>query len=142
LGGVNDSHVPTDYDRACAIEGYLGLIDVGVGTGLVLDDEPMQTSFLPVPQQKGVILIRWEWANDEGAILRELAEIQEELWNQTDLSFGVNEGVLVLFDAACSGQHTGDSLELSLTKGEYSIATAHFQPDNETSLVLHRMTRR
>src|SRR3954470_20357711 len=41
------SDTPTDYDRACVVEGYAGLIDVGECSALVLGDDPASTTFLP-----------------------------------------------------------------------------------------------
>src|SRR5438270_663817 len=45
------SHDPndpaTDYDRACDIKDYLGLIEIGAGKGLVLGGEPLSTAWWP-----------------------------------------------------------------------------------------------
>ena len=46
-----------DYGRACDVDGYIGLIDVGHTTALVLGDHPARTTFLP----------------DHGILLREIA---------------------------------------------------------------------
>jgi hypothetical protein len=40
----------TDYDRACDVTGYLGLLSIGTGHGLVLGDELHATAWL-APQQ-------------------------------------------------------------------------------------------
>src|SRR4051812_20544359 len=55
----------SDYDRACAVQGYLGLMRVGPGEGLVLGDEPMQTAWWRSAGQDADTLIRWQWADDE-----------------------------------------------------------------------------
>jgi hypothetical protein len=36
-----------DYGRACGVDGYLGLIDVGAAQALVLGDMPARTMFIP-----------------------------------------------------------------------------------------------
>lgn len=36
-----------DYGRACEVDGYVGLIDVGAAQALVLGDMPARTTFLP-----------------------------------------------------------------------------------------------
>jgi hypothetical protein len=129
----------TDYDRACAIEDYLGCIDIGPGKGLVLDDEPMQTTWLPFPKEQGGMFVRWQWAPDEASVIKTLGELQEELWHSTNLSFWVNDGVLLLFDAACPGSDIDSSLTIELVAGRYFIDSAAAQPDEETSLILHRL---
>ena len=37
----------TDYDRACDVNYYLGLIEIGAGKGLVLGGEPLSTAWWP-----------------------------------------------------------------------------------------------
>jgi hypothetical protein len=51
----------------------------------------------------------------------------------------VNDGVLLLFDAACPGSDIDSSLTIELVAGRYSIDSAIAQPDEETSLILHRL---
>lgn len=59
-----------DYGRACAVSGYLGLIDVGPAKALVLGDAPAPTTFLP---ELGIFL-RWVAADSTADILRAAAE--------------------------------------------------------------------
>jgi hypothetical protein len=138
-GGSLTPPVETDYDRACAIENYLGLISVGPGYGLVLGDEPMQTSWLPLPRERGGILIRWQWASDASAVVRALRQLSEELWQADNISFFKNQKPLLLFDAAYHGSDIASSLAIELDAGQYRIESANYQPDKETSLVLHRL---
>jgi hypothetical protein len=44
-----DGHVEnwSDYGRACAVEGYIGVIALGQRQSLVLGDEPAMTTYLP-----------------------------------------------------------------------------------------------
>jgi hypothetical protein len=139
-GGAFAPQDETDYDRACAIEDYVGLISVGPGYGLVLGDEPMQTSWSTLTEENGGVLVRWQWARNENAVIRTLHQVPEELWTHTDLSFSKTEGPLLLFDAACPGKNIVSSLTIDLGRGRYSIDFAHYQPDRETSLILHRLT--
>jgi hypothetical protein len=131
----------TDYERASAIEDYVGVISVGSGYGLVLGDEPMQTSWLPLKKEKVGMLVRWQWASDEGAVIRSLTDLQqeEELWHPRNFSFLVENGPLLLFDAASPGTDIPTSLAVELEAGEYSIDCAVFQPNKETSLIVHRL---
>jgi immunity protein 21 of polymorphic toxin system len=54
---IGDTDTPDDYDRACAVEDFAAVIDVGTGDAqaLVLGDEPAMTCFLPDRN----IFIRW-----------------------------------------------------------------------------------
>ncbi|HEY5838764.1 MAG TPA: Imm21 family immunity protein [Pyrinomonadaceae bacterium] len=131
---------PADYDRACSIEDYVGLIAVGTGEALVLGDEPMQTSWLAVSDREG-ILIRWQWAADEESVRNTLHEIIEAAWESTDVRFEIKTGELLLFDAAYPGDEIESSLVINLSAGEYSVNTAFWRPEDETSLILHRLRR-
>jgi hypothetical protein len=130
----------TDYDRACSIEDYVGLIAVGTGEALVLGDEPMQTSWLTLSDRNG-ILIRWQWAADEESVRNTLNEITEAAWQPTDVLFQSKTDELLLFDAASPGDEIESSLVINLSAGEYSVDTAFWQPNDETSLILHRLRR-
>lgn len=46
---VGDATAPDDYDRACAVDGLAGVIDVGEDGAqvLVLADEPATTCYVP-----------------------------------------------------------------------------------------------
>src|SRR6185295_11862206 len=50
-----DGGPATDYDRACDVAGYLGVIPVGTGTGLVLGDQPLSTGWWPLKNGSGVL---------------------------------------------------------------------------------------
>jgi immunity protein 21 of polymorphic toxin system len=135
------SQSQTDYDRACKVQGYLGVINVNAGQGLVLGDEPMQTSWLPLSEQLGGILIRWQWAPDEKHVNEAMTDLSRIARQPPSLTFGVSDKVLLLFDAACSGNDPGDALRIDLLPGQYSIESTHYEPDEETSLILHRLSR-
>src|SRR5438105_1432795 len=64
----------TDYHRACQIEDYCGIIRVGDGVGIVLGDEPPQTTWIAIGSQCGV-LVRWKYANDEVSVIKHLQMI-------------------------------------------------------------------
>ena len=54
----SDADAPTsDYERACAVADYTGVIPVGSGEGLVLGDEPNDTTWVALA--RGGILVRW-----------------------------------------------------------------------------------
>jgi len=140
----------TDYDRACDVQGYLGLLDIGAGQGIVLGDEPLGTAW----QASAVagesddatsgILIRWVYATSEAEVMEALTHVPETAWRDDGLLLSVGREPLYLLDAAYAGSELeGDNhLTIELLPGRYSMATAEYEPDSHTSLLLHRLTRR
>jgi hypothetical protein len=128
----------TDYDRACDVDDYLGLIDVGYGKGLVLGQEPFMTTWLP--QNDGGVLVRWVFAEDEEKVLTTASSIPNESYQDSGLSFVVGDSSLVLL-AACesSKDQIYPRLEFEVTRGQYRILTTHYDADENTSLLCHRL---
>jgi hypothetical protein len=146
-GGYPDPAVPfdapgTDYARACAIEDALRLLTVGPGSGLVLGDEPLATAWWPATDWQGGVLIRWRWADDEAACRVALGRLTSLAWSDASLALPVPTGRAVLFDAAYRGWYIEASLMLELAPGTYDVESVEYAPDEETALLLHRLTLR
>jgi hypothetical protein len=46
---------------------------------------------------------------------------------------------MIVFDSACAGKDVGDAhLTFDLPPGAYSILTKQFQPDERTSVLVHK----
>jgi len=132
-----------DYDRACGIDDYLGLLDVGSGRALVLGEEPMPTAWLPLSGSAEGMVVRWQWADDDESVVEAIADLSKASWEATGIVFDVADRSVVLFDATCSGKdpdcnRTGCKLNIVLKEKRYSIETAHYTPDENTALILHR----
>lgn len=128
-----------DYDRACGIDDYLGLLDVGSGRALVLGEEPMSTAWLSEPG----MFVRWQYADDNESVEEAIADLSKASWEATAIVVDVTDSSLVLFDAACSGEdpdcnRSGCKLNIALKEKRYLIETAHYTPDENTALILHR----
>ena len=139
----------TDYDRACDVQGWLGLLDIGAGQGLVLGDEPLSTTW-QAPLASGEsdhdtsgILIRWVYGNSQAEVMEALKHVPETAWRDDGLLLCVGREPLYLLDAAYAGSELegDDHLTIHLPPGRYSIATAEYAPDSQTSLLLHRLTK-
>src|SRR5687767_11542320 len=52
---------PSDYDRACSVQGTTAIIPVGDRDALVLAGEPFETTWIPRSSSAGEI-VRWEYA--------------------------------------------------------------------------------
>ncbi|WP_373926529.1 Imm21 family immunity protein [Paludisphaera borealis] len=143
--GGDASRFRSDYDRACAVDDYLGSLNVGVGRALILGDEPMMTAF--VPQPAGGLLVRWMYGEDDGAVSRAVCAIPVEVWKTTPHQLPVGWGEILVFDSAYPGDALPVSIEggttpwlrIALPQGNYHIDTAVYCPDESTSLVLHRL---
>ncbi|WP_396448316.1 Imm21 family immunity protein [Actinomadura sp.] len=127
-GGVADDDGPVetwgDYGRACAVEGYIGLVDVGAGQGLVLGDEPAITTYLPDER----LFVRWAAADSEAELLAAArSALRDVRWDAgEDLVWDV-DGPVVLIDAAWPGAtpEPGNHLRIDLPPGSYRVRAAY-----------------
>jgi hypothetical protein len=137
------SRGPTDYDRACDVDDYLGLIEVGPGTGLVLGDAPLPTAWVVDQSDSVGYLARWIQADpdlDVRQVIRSNAANLE--WNPS-VSFALDASPLVLFDAAQPGDAVGrQQLRIQFVPGQYDVATAEYCGDKDERLLLHRFLKR
>lgn len=83
----NWSGIDGGYDRACEIEDWLGVIKLEGKEVLVVADEPMQTTALPLSD--AYLLIRWNCTLNEKSVERHLVIV-----NQLDFP---GPGILVDF---------------------------------------------
>lgn len=130
----------SDYDRACDVSDYVGVIPVGVGSGLVLADEPLPTRW--IPSRDGGVLARWIFAPSDAVAEQALTKLPTALPWESVGTFSVHSSPLRLIDSA----DTGADLILSNTRidvppGNYEIMWARFDYDPETAFLLIRLTR-
>lgn len=97
-----EAGISEDYDRACEVEGWAGMLDVG-GSGaraLVLADEPATSRYLP--EQR--VFVRWLAADSESELLAAadtvLADRDIE-WD--DVGVWERDGPAVLMDSTTPG---------------------------------------
>ncbi|MGI5507600.1 Imm21 family immunity protein [Streptomyces sp. CA-106131] len=132
LGADSDEH-RADYESACEVDDWIGLISVGQEFGLVLGGEPASTAFLP---QHG-LFVRWCAAESEAEFLEGVgAAIEVAVW-EPELLWDVS-GPVVLPDAVWSGSEFEgeDHVRVALEPGRYAVCAAYVEPNPLTSLVL------
>ncbi|TWD25656.1 immunity protein 21 of polymorphic toxin system [Streptomyces sp. T12] len=131
--GADGEETESDYDRACEVDGLVGLLPVGDAAALVLGDEPAATAFLP----EHSVLVRWIAGHAEEDLLASVpAALATAQWRQE--TRWMVPGPVVLFDAAWPGAHAAgtDHARLALAPGSYSLRAAQASPGPETWLVL------
>lgn len=96
---------PDDYDRACAVEGWAGIIPVGAqASGLVLADEPALTCYLP----ERSVFVRWLAADSETELLNAAEAVLNDPATQwEDCGVWVSDGPAVLMGSAEAGADLG-----------------------------------
>lgn len=126
-----------DYGRASAVEGYAGVIDVDGTPALVLGDDPAPTAFVPLHS----LFVRKLAADSEEAALGAL-ERAMEIASWEVATYWEVQGPVVLFDSAFSAADVGStsSLHINLAPGRYVVESAYVEPDDDTWLVLIRLT--
>lgn len=130
----------TDYDRACDVEDYLGLIRVDEAQALVLSDAPFATTWFP--SSDGGVFIRWVYADSDAEVMDAFNRIPDEAYKDTELSLSVEDSTLVLFAACESGdEQIYSRLQIQLPLGRYRIFTCEYEESERTSIICHRLRR-
>lgn len=125
----------SDYDRAGEIEDYVGLLDVGEYTALVLS-MPDHTSYVSI--NSGMfLLVRWIGADSEEQILNTLRKLNlDQPWIDTNVRIRFRSSELVLFDSVYAGNEVTDSLIMNISPGNYRVSILSYQPNIQTDLLL------
>jgi Immunity protein 21 len=137
----NWNGIEGDYQRACEIDGYLGLIEVGGTIGVVLGDEPMRTT-ISNDNNSTAYIIRWCFAPNEKIVLEEIHRIGDFKFPKSN-EFMPIDSSLVVFDSSLVGNKIPDSdkLSIDLIPGKYEVSTCLHKPDSTMFLVVHRLQK-
>ncbi|MFG2325767.1 immunity 21 family protein [Streptomyces sp. NBC_01723] len=136
--GADGEDADSDYDRACEVDGYVGLLPVGDSTALVLGDEPASTAYLP---EHGTF-VRWCAADSEDEVLAGVpAALHTAEW-EPEVAWRV-PGPVLLFDAAWPGaaSERAGRVRVALDPGRYAVRAAEARPGAETWLSLVQLRR-
>ncbi|ARF59234.1 hypothetical protein B1H19_04695 [Streptomyces gilvosporeus] len=134
LGGFDGPFSsPGDYDRACEVEGWAGVISVGAdgAMALVLADEPATTCFVP----EKLMFVRWLAADSEAELFAAAEHVlagRDTAWE--DCGLWVTHGPAVLMDSAEAGAALGteypgggrpDQAPVPLPAGRWRVRAVH-----------------
>ncbi|MER6133193.1 immunity 21 family protein [Streptomyces sp. NPDC001815] len=136
--GADGDELASDYDRACEVEGFVGLLPVGNATALVLGEDPAATAYLP---EHGTF-VRWFAGASESELLAGVpAALDTAAWGR-EVHWEV-PGAVVLFDAAWPGEESTKTghLRIALAPGRYAVRAARAEPGPETWLGLVQLRR-
>ncbi|WP_194869403.1 Imm21 family immunity protein [Myxococcus sp. AB025B] len=93
---------PADYEEACGIEDYLGLLCREWGDVLVLGDEPLRTGVVARPE--GPVIVRWMFAPSTERLLDVALHAKlDELSALETLRVGLRDEVYGIFDSGADG---------------------------------------
>ena len=140
-----------DYDWACSISDYIGIIKKNKFCALVLNGEPLSTTVYPLSKQE-IIIARWEWGESEEVVEKYISKYLLNCFSQKAVEkrhYFIKSGKLLLFDAAASGrepvvEESGKDApgeEINLKKDEYTIYTNEYQPNDKNFLILHKIVK-
>jgi hypothetical protein len=133
--------VATDYDIACDVEVYLGLINVGEGKALVLGGDELATTWFPVFENQEGILIRWNYGNSESKVIEFAKAALGKFEKDEVVEFTLEDSELILFVAAESGNDKiYPRLNFNLSSGTYKISTIE-REDEQTSVICHHFRK-
>ncbi len=139
LGSAADSNA-TDYDRACEVSTYIGKIQIGDRSAMILGDMPMETAIW-IPPLKLPSIVRVVYKDPDAdiwAVLTKFGSL-DSVAAVEKMPFQVVSGEMTLFDSACTASEISraTSLALRLPKNDYEVRTLAFEPDERTAVVVH-----
>lgn len=109
-----------DYDRACGVGEYSGVLDVGPGQAFILADGTMMTAFLPLPD--GGMFVSWGHADSVREAQRAVSDVPDGLWQPTGEEWRMVGGPILVFTAAALGDSIPEGRGPKATSMSRSIA--------------------
>jgi hypothetical protein len=134
----------SDYDRACDVRGQLAVLDIGDTHAIALADAPDATLWWRLSADSGYF-VRCRFCDKDDAVRAALEDVPERLFKRGQARFAFERGPLILFDSSVPGREfrtlagVSGHQRIDLPPGTYTIETAEYEPDRETSLLLHRL---
>jgi hypothetical protein len=129
-----------DYDEACGVEEYLGLLTREWGHVLVLGDEPLRTAVVKRPE--GPAIVRWMYAPSAEELLDAALKVDLDAMRPVEtITVGLRNGPYAIFDSGADGS-SAKRLEFTPPPGARMIRTYVAKDDaKEIGMILHRFGR-
>ncbi|XXF79201.1 Imm21 family immunity protein [Myxococcaceae bacterium GXIMD 01537] len=128
---------PSDYDVACGVDGYVGVMTRHGRQVLVLNDEPLQTAIVRANWHG---FVRWVYAPSKSIAETSLATMSSEGWGASleTVVLRVDEPSHLLMDAGALGMPrdgVGD-LRMELDVGTYDVRVHEFAPSDDVKFLV------
>lgn len=116
-----------DYDRACDVQDYVGILDLDSGKAVVLGQDPLAATWQAIPG--GGVLIARLYTSEVGTP-SSLPPVSSLDWHEVGV-IEYDGSPLVLFDSTEVGweEPVFPSLEVEIAAGRYSVAHAKLATD-------------
>ncbi len=128
-----------DYGRACAVDGYIGLIEVGPAYALVLGDDPARTTF----HAERNLLIRTLAIDDDTDLDVLIDRVLPTIDWDEQLTWDVPSPA-VLFDSVYSYAQVTEAgeehLRIELAAGHHTVRAAYIKIPDKAWLILIQLT--
>lgn len=123
----------SDYNLACSVNDYAGVVKWRNQDVLVLGDEPLQTAMSVT--SRGVVFIRWMYAPDEASIIKCM---DPDEWGAPaeEVEWVIKSAEHVLFDSAARGSLVQDWIDVPLRAGRYRVTTYVVRPSRDVGGVV------
>jgi hypothetical protein len=129
----------TDYDRACDVSGWLGVIPAGRGQALVLSGYPGRAAYYRWGRRH--FLLRWIYAESETELLDHFHDVHARLPVEGEVAFRHPGGKLHLMDSTdLPGRWQVEHMEFELPGGRYRVLASHSKTE-DTYVVVYRLRR-
>ncbi|HEY8426902.1 MAG TPA: hypothetical protein VIL20_00945 [Sandaracinaceae bacterium] len=142
---VDAEHPRTDYARACAAlapSASVALVPYRGGVALALETSGQKAAVLP--SRDGAIVAKWIYAPGETYAANVLAHVADAVldWKETGVEWELPSRGARLHPAASRFGDGDVSIPVALPPGRYAVATAPFEPDEDSSFELIALRRR
>jgi hypothetical protein len=133
----NPNGPATDYDCACNVSGWLGVIRVGRSQAMVLSGDDTQAAYYH--WGRGHFILSWLYAESETELLDHFHDVQATLPVEEEAVFRHPGGKVFLMDSVdLPGRWMGPHAEFQLPRGRYLVETGHSETES-TYLIVHRL---
>ncbi|GKS92853.1 Imm21 family immunity protein [Acidovorax sp. SUPP2539] len=128
-----------DYDRACSIIDFLGVVDCGGFPVVVFGDEPLQSTFVHCNDK---LVVRWVSCKSYEVADKVLLEVPEQLPQlQEKLSYSQNDNIFKFFDSFFDGAQGKEEGQFDLAQGDYVLTTELYKDEGQYEFIIHRFKK-
>ncbi|GKS85426.1 hypothetical protein AVMA1855_14760 [Acidovorax sp. SUPP1855] len=136
VDGSSSDAAESDYDRACSVIDFLGVVDCGGFPVIVFGDEPLQSAFVHCNDN---LVVRWVSCKSYEIANKVLLEVPVQLPQlQEKLSYSQRDNVFKFFDSVFDGAEDREGGEFDLSQGDYILTTELYKEDDQYEFIVHR----